>query len=422
MLYSYKYKNILSFRDEAEFTMYAPSTKVKLRFPNNYVAQENGCNILKTAVVVGENAGGKTNFVKSLLYFKSFFVDSDNICAQSSRVNSNNLQGNCPKEDITQQEFELRMSGEDGKIYTYVLLIDWMGIVKEKLSYRRCRNAKDSLVYEMNRTSMQMKCDVDDGGCNKMNCAPSAEFSYHAVIPGINTEIKKALLEAVSNEDSVGLFLAKMALMGNKDCMEFMSIIKNSLCPETYPLNYDFYLSIKEEKSNLEILKKEEYFEIFRMVDYSIFKIEVDDEKPFTETLIYRKRKDGSSFVRHLRADSSGVREFFAWAIQIYKVVYENKIIIADEMDRVLNPILSDRVVSYINGKKHTGQFIFTSHNVLHLNLKNYMKEQIYFVTKDVETLESELYSLADFPEVRYDTSKIYEFYMKGILGGTAIE
>ena len=29
---------------------------------------------------------------------------------------------------------------------------------------------------------------------------------------------------------------------------------------------------------------------------------------------------------------------------------------------------------------------------------------------------------ISDFPEVRYETTKIYEFYMKGILGGTAIE
>ena len=36
--------------------------------------------------------------------------------------------------------------------------------------------------------------------------------------------------------------------------------------------------------------------------------------------------------------------------------------------------------------------------------------------------LVSELYSLADFPDVRYETAKVYEFYMKGILGGTAFE
>ncbi len=103
-------------------------------------------------------------------------------------------------------------------------------------------------------------------------------------------------------------------------------------------------------------------------------------------------------------------------------MVYENAVVFADEMDRVLNPVLSDKVIAFINGKEHQGQFIFTSHNALHLNLKNFMKEQIYFVTKDVETLQSELYSLADFPEIRYETAKIYELYMKGILGGTVFE
>lgn len=120
--------------------------------------------------------------------------------------------------------------------------------------------------------------------------------------------------------------------------------------------------------------------------------------------------------------DSTGVREFFAWAVHIFRVVYENKVVFADEMDRVLNPILSDRVIAFVNGAEHNGQFIFSTHNVLHLDLKTYMKEQIYFVTKNREQLTSEMYSLSDFPEVRYETTKIYEFYMKGILGGTAFE
>lgn len=94
----------------------------------------------------------------------------------------------------------------------------------------------------------------------------------------------------------------------------------------------------------------------------------------------------------------------------------------ADEMDRVLIPVLSERVISFINGKQHHGQFVFSTYNVLHLDLKTYMKEQIYFVTKVRDSLNSELYSLSDFPEVRYKNTKIYEFYMKRILGGTAIE
>ncbi len=131
---------------------------------------------------------------------------------------------------------------------------------------------------------------------------------------------------------------------------------------------------------------------------------------------------EGNEIRRELQQDSTGVREFFAWAVQIYRVINQNRVIFADEMDRVLNPILSDRVIAYINGAEHHGQFIFSTHNVLHLDLRTYMKEQIYFVTKSKDSLTSELYSLSDFPEVRYETTKIYEFYMKGILGGTAFE
>lgn len=158
------------------------------------------------------------------------------------------------------------------------------------------------------------------------------------------------------------------------------------------------------------------------MVDYSICGLEIDDERPYGKTLIIRKDTAGNEFKRELSEDSTGVREFFAWAVQIYRVVYENKVVLTDEMDRVLNPVLSDRVIAYINGMELKGQFIFSTHNVLHLNLKTFMKKQIYFITKDKNSLTSELYSLADFPEVWYETAKIYEFYMKGILGGTAFE
>ena len=31
--------------------------------------------------------------------------------------------------------------------------------------------------------------------------------------------------------------------------------------------------------------------------------------------------------------DSAGVREFFVWAVHIFRVVYENKVVFADEME-----------------------------------------------------------------------------------------
>ena len=423
MLISYKYNNFRSFREEVEFTMLAPSTKVKNRFPNNYVKLKNGFQVLKDGVIVGENAGGKSNFVKSFMYFQNFFVNSDSARAIKSTINNNNINEQCPLKSETNQIFEIELTNKDERLFRYLLHIDFFGIVEEKLETKEKKEQSYKKVLHLKRENEHIKCKFDKENCNHEECKLSGDAIYQLEIPEINAEIKSMLEETVKDADSIGLFVTKIALLGSKSAIEFIGIVKNDICPESIPINYDFALAVKNDISEYkEILHKKEFFEIFRMIDYSICDIKIDDEKPFIETLVYRKKANDEIFMRKLSNDSSGVREFFAWAIQIYKVIYENKIVIADEMDRVLNPILSDRVITFINSKQHYGQFIFTSHNILHLDLKNYMKEQIYFISKDNETLESELYSLADFPEVRYETTKIYEFYMKGILGGTASE
>ena len=58
MLLSYKFNNFCSFDENAEFELLAPSNKVKNRFPDNYVVTDAGYDVLKVAVVIGENAGG----------------------------------------------------------------------------------------------------------------------------------------------------------------------------------------------------------------------------------------------------------------------------------------------------------------------------------------------------------------------------
>lgn len=421
MILNYQFENFMSFRENAEFSMLAPKTKVKNRFPNNYISTENGSEILKTAVIVGENAGGKSNFVRSLEYFKTLFKENENAKTYKSLINTNNIKANCPKSSKTCAKFELEILVNNDSFYLYHLEIDFIGIVKEKLSYKKGYKQKYQQILSASRNTFDFQCKEDD--ClDGRKCNANGSATYKLTIKNFNSDLEQALKNSAYNQKNIGLFVTKLAILGNQHAIKFTEWVKNSLCPETNVINYDLYKSMKNEEDDFRILNNPKYLEIFRMIDYSIIEIKVDEEKPFSKTSIIRQTNNGHKFSRELAHDSSGVREFFAWAVQIFKVVYEDKIIFADEMDRVLNPVLSDRVIAFINGKKHYGQFIFTTHNVLHLDLKNYMKEQIYFITKDTATLESELYSLADFPEIRYETTKIYEFYMRGILGGTAIE
>lgn len=392
MLLYYKFNNFCSFHTESEFSMEAPTGKVKSRFPNNYFTSKTGYDVLKTAVIVGENAGGKSNFINSIKFMKSLFDNNAPIKTIRSYINSHSLMQN----QNPVQTYEMSILCQDSTIYNYTLSIDKDSIVSEKLERTAKRKGTPTNVFEINR-------DVD----NK-----------YVFIKG--TAEKEGKTVTQNSNNSYGLFVSKLALLGNKDAQNVTEWFLTKLYPGA--VQTDQESDIKRREADFEILKTDKYLEIFRMVDYSICGIVLDEEKPFSKTLMIRKDASGHEYRRELQEDSTGVREFFAWAVQIYRVVEENKVIFADEMDRVLNPVLSDRVIAYINGCEHSGQFIFSTHNVLHLDLKRYMKEQIYFITKDEESLTSELYSLADFTEVRYELTKIYEFYMKGILGGTANE
>ncbi len=411
MLISYKFKNFCSFSDEAEFDLLAPGNKVKHRFPDNYVETEAGYDLLKTAVVVGENAGGKTNFISSLAFFKSLFEKNEKVRTYKGLVNFNALRAAGDRERYTVQEFDIRVLCKTGRIYHYHLAIDGYNIVCETFSTLSAKSNQEKMIMSITRKGLDLE-----------SIKGASRSTYELELENCSKEIENVFDQATNTEDNLGLFIARLAIVGEPRAQEFVGWVNNRLNVENQQFNYSIYKELRNTEEDINIIRDSRFLDILRMVDYSIEGIEIDEEKPFSASKIVRATKDGQRFSRELKRDSGGVIEFFAWAVQLFRVVYEDKVVFADEMDRVINPILAERMISFINGKKHRGQFIFPSHNVLHLDLKNYMKEQIYFVTKDRDSLNSELYSLADFPDIRYETTKIYEFYMKGILGGTAFE
>lgn len=400
MLIYYRFNNFCSFNCESEFSMNAPSGKVRKRFPDNFVETSDGLDLLKSAVIVGENAGGKSNFINSLIYLKSLFITNSKVKSVHPYINAASLNS----EEHPVQKFELCFRAQNKKSYVYELRINEYSIVYEKLQVLKKRKGMPETVFEIKRE--------DDGSWE------TDAKSIQSLTPQLITDFMPG--GENSDDIGIGLIASKWALIGNEDALAVVDWVTNVLYPETLISGSDD--DIVRQDADLKILKDERYLEIFRMVDYSICGIEIDSRQPYSKTVIIRMDEDGNCFRRELQMDSAGVREFFAWAVHIFRVVYENKVVFADEMDRVLNPVLSDRVVAFVNGSEHEGQFVFSTHNVLHLNLKTYMKEQIYFITKNRKQLTSEMYSLSDFPEVRYDAAKIYEFYMKGVLGGTAFE
>lgn len=96
---------------------------VKTRFPNNYSSTDTRIDVLKNAVIVGENAGGKSNFVKSLSYLWSLFKETDSVKAYGNTVNTNNNADFCTQENNTLQVFDIEIFIRESGIKSYIELI-----------------------------------------------------------------------------------------------------------------------------------------------------------------------------------------------------------------------------------------------------------------------------------------------------------
>ena len=419
LLLEYSFKNFCSFNEKENFSLIAPNDDSKNNFQFNFVSEKN-FDIFKTAVIVGENAGGKTNFVKSLNYLKSFFKENNFVRSNLDFINDDKNFGEETIIADTEQKFFISALIENVK-YNYELVIDYLGIKEEIFSFfseeikikilkvtRSLENIK--LTDPIKMVELKYRGDNDT--------FPTLKYEFAFEKNFVKKSVEEALREA-DDEEHNGLNLSKLAIIGIKPAVKFVKWINENLLIDLPQNNFNKNLFADDKKI---LGDKEKFLPILQMADPSIKDFILDFKEPFSNTKIIRENKNQHKTSHELLNDSAGVRDFFPLAIQIYKVVYQNKTFFADEMDRSLNPVLSDKIVAFINGSEHKGQFIFTTHNAFHLDLKIYMKEQIYFITKNLETLNSELYSLADFSDVSYDeTEPIYNFYLRGILGGVTL-
>lgn len=409
MILEFKMKNVYSYKDEVTYTMLAPNNKVRFRYQDNYNTI-CGFDILKTAVIVGENAGGKSNFIKGIQYFKELFKETSEQTKISPETiyDENLLIDDLKDEYMTNDEllqtFEIILTSNN-LVYKYKLNISLFGIEHESLYYTDDKNHVFKKVFECNTSYDELK-------------TKNIRKTY-LDIPG-NKKIQDLVINNLNSGSTKGLIVNSLSLLGIPNTSEFVNEV-NSIKVQKNVLDLPVGVQYKSEdlRPHLQIMKTPEFVEIFKMIDSSIIDIEIDDDFPLLKSLIKRRHVDGNISKRQIAFDSTGVKNFLVMSIFIYKVVYENVIVFNDEMDSTFNPILTSKVISFIHSFETNGQFIFTTHNIFNLTLQTFMKEQMFIVEKSKDTLESKLYSISEFDDLRYDSNeKIYEYYMKGVLGG----
>ena len=125
-------------------------------------------------------------------------------------------------------------------------------------------------------------------------------------------------------------------------------------------------------------------------------------------------------FKLELEDESDGTSKRMSLAPAIESVLKRGGVLLVDEIERELHPMLVNFIVAKFQSKNSNpngAQIIFTTHNTELMNLELLRKDQIYFADKNRNDGSSELYSVTDFMTKTADN--IRKGYLAGKYGAT---
>jgi AAA15 family ATPase/GTPase len=117
-------------------------------------------------------------------------------------------------------------------------------------------------------------------------------------------------------------------------------------------------------------------------------------------------------------AESAGTLQFLGYAGPFLNTLREGSILIVDEFDARLHPLLTKQLVALFNSSANqkNAQLIFAAHDQGLLDQRKIRRDQVWFVEKNPQA-SSELFTLAEITGVRRDANFEKE-YLLGIFGG----
>lgn len=117
---------------------------------------------------------------------------------------------------------------------------------------------------------------------------------------------------------------------------------------------------------------------------------------------IYNGTGTISNYDLNIREESDGTRRFLDLIIFALKAFDKGSLIIADEIDANLHPLLIKHILFLFNSEffnSKGAQLIFTTHNTYLLDLDTLRSDQIWFTEKNEKDAVTDLFSLYDFSE-----------------------
>lgn len=401
-------KNLKSFKNQTIFSMEAEN-KIEDRNSFEVEVGKEKFELLKTAVLFGGNASGKSNFTSVLSIFRYYLFNKG--------IEKYNKEGFRFGEEDKNSTIKVRNVVDD-KIYEYILEINFntKKIIKEKL-YITALERK--LVFERENNKIVKydketfsEYEITIGFINE-TLTDSDSVISRIIEWRVPEEIEKYIfyidkIKINNYSDDLGKYIYE-----NKDnkklVIEFLKkigIIVNDI--EVYREKNEFFLKNIRESKEFQILSEKEQEKLLSQIAY-IYRIHFvyeDNQKQKYKLEYYEQ--------------SAGTQKILSMFFPIYNLLNNGGVMIIDELDITLHYSLIKEIIKMFNSVEYNrknAQLIFTTHNLLLLDFNLFREDQIWFLENNDVSTGTELYSLSDIEG--YEKNKyLLRDYLNGNFGG----
>lgn len=391
MLIQFSVENFLSIKDKIVLSMLASKDT---EHPDYLISDANK-KYLKSAVIYGANASGKSNVLNAFWFMVNYVLTSHN-------QQLHKLIGRTPfkfhsKTPAEPSSFEVIFT-TGGVRYAYGFSVTDKEVVEEYLYYYP--NGRQALIFERKNTKdYRFTIDVEEQttlkertSSNKLYLSVASNWSYSKVIPVLEWFASNQILTKNSVADAYGLDAEQL-----KDDA-YRSVIASMLRVADFGIQS---LQVRESDALMALKKGSDIY-------------------PNIDAVHLVKDENGNAvpYTLNMTEESDGTNSYFKLIGIVKRTLDQGTLLVADEIDAHLHPLLTKHLVSLFNSEEFNpngAQLIFTSHNTNLLDLDVLRRDQIWFTEKDEQTAATDLFSLYDF-SVRKDT-KVEKGYLIGRYG-----
>ena len=430
MLLRFVVKNLYSFKEETEFNLF-PSSKAAHHL--HHKVQCADVEAMRLTAIYGANGAGKSNLVKALQDLKTF-VSLGTISQSVFHNYKFQFSASCLNEPVS-MAIEFCAGGVN---FYYSIEMDTGRVSYESLSISH--RTKDILVFERKSNGTQTITFGEGYLADKSNKLFSTVLqdkllgkealllsfmatNYSEEIPAIADAYKWIVNDLIVLNPKYLKHLALAYMFSNNPGMKSLlqdvlsgtktgitSIEVGTRIVEENQLDPAFVKGLKDSPGVPKIVQSTVDDRINNSVVYENGQIVYMEIQPKHQLL------DGTDIRMPINFESDGTIRLIEYIPLLYLVLTKDCVVIIDEIERSLHPILIKEIIKKISESLSAkGQLIFTTHESCLLDQDLLRPDEIWFAQKDTEQA-TQFYPLSDFNI--HKTANIENGYLNGRYGG----